>query len=200
MSVPFSQSPGPPTETFKVDLRGQVLLHHVLPAGRPGRGRARCRPPALPAHHPLRRRWRGHGRRQRPAGRLPERGHALHRHPDAGAGAAAALADRGGRRRLRRRLREERVLRPGELLPQHGRQLGAEQGPRTVHLHHARRLPDRLARCGGHHAARRRRGHGRAPSPTSAARTSVEGAGHWVQQERPEETNAALLAFLADVG
>jgi pimeloyl-ACP methyl ester carboxylesterase len=30
--------------------------------------------------------------------------------------------------------------------------------------------------------------------------TSVEGAGHWVQQERPEETNAALLAFLSDVG
>jgi pimeloyl-ACP methyl ester carboxylesterase len=29
--------------------------------------------------------------------------------------------------------------------------------------------------------------------------TSVEGAGHWVQQERPEETNAALLAFLSDV-
>jgi pimeloyl-ACP methyl ester carboxylesterase len=30
--------------------------------------------------------------------------------------------------------------------------------------------------------------------------TSVEGAGHWVQQERPEETSAALLAFLSDVG
>ena len=29
--------------------------------------------------------------------------------------------------------------------------------------------------------------------------TSVEGAGHWVQQERPAETNAALLAFLAAV-
>jgi pimeloyl-ACP methyl ester carboxylesterase len=28
----------------------------------------------------------------------------------------------------------------------------------------------------------------------------VEGAGHWVQQEKPAETNAALLAFLADVG
>ncbi|MGP0029890.1 MAG: alpha/beta fold hydrolase [Acidimicrobiales bacterium] len=27
--------------------------------------------------------------------------------------------------------------------------------------------------------------------------TSVEGAGHWVQQERPAETNAALLGFLA---
>ena len=27
----------------------------------------------------------------------------------------------------------------------------------------------------------------------------VEGAGHWVQQERPDEVNAALLDFLADV-
>jgi pimeloyl-ACP methyl ester carboxylesterase len=30
--------------------------------------------------------------------------------------------------------------------------------------------------------------------------TLVEGAGHWVQQERPDETNDALLRFLADVG
>ena len=29
--------------------------------------------------------------------------------------------------------------------------------------------------------------------------TVVEGAGHWVQQERPAETNAALLSFLASV-
>jgi pimeloyl-ACP methyl ester carboxylesterase len=29
--------------------------------------------------------------------------------------------------------------------------------------------------------------------------TTVEGAGHWVQQEKPEQTNAALLAFLAEV-
>ena len=28
--------------------------------------------------------------------------------------------------------------------------------------------------------------------------TIVEGAGHWIQQERPEETNAALLAFLGE--
>jgi pimeloyl-ACP methyl ester carboxylesterase len=27
----------------------------------------------------------------------------------------------------------------------------------------------------------------------------IEGAGHWVQQEKPDEVNAALLAFLADV-
>jgi pimeloyl-ACP methyl ester carboxylesterase len=30
--------------------------------------------------------------------------------------------------------------------------------------------------------------------------TMVDGAGHWVQQEKPDETNTALLKFLADVG
>jgi pimeloyl-ACP methyl ester carboxylesterase len=30
--------------------------------------------------------------------------------------------------------------------------------------------------------------------------TSVDGIGHWVQQENPAATNAALLQFLADVG
>jgi pimeloyl-ACP methyl ester carboxylesterase len=29
--------------------------------------------------------------------------------------------------------------------------------------------------------------------------TVVDGAGHWVQQERPAETNAAFLSFLASV-
>jgi len=28
---------------------------------------------------------------------------------------------------------------------------------------------------------------------------TVEGAGHWVQQERPDEVNAALLGFLDEV-
>jgi pimeloyl-ACP methyl ester carboxylesterase len=28
----------------------------------------------------------------------------------------------------------------------------------------------------------------------------VDGAGHWVQQERPAETNRAFLAFLDAVG
>jgi pimeloyl-ACP methyl ester carboxylesterase len=27
----------------------------------------------------------------------------------------------------------------------------------------------------------------------------VEGAGHWVQQERPDEVNAALLGWLKDL-
>jgi pimeloyl-ACP methyl ester carboxylesterase len=35
--------------------------------------------------------------------------------------------------------------------------------------------------------------------PDFRGMTSVEGAGHWVQQEKPAETNAALLAFLASL-
>jgi pimeloyl-ACP methyl ester carboxylesterase len=31
------------------------------------------------------------------------------------------------------------------------------------------------------------------------AKILVEGAGHWVQQERPREVNAALLEFLAGI-
>ena len=32
------------------------------------------------------------------------------------------------------------------------------------------------------------------------AKTIIEGAGHWVQQEAPAEVNAALLAFLGSLG
>jgi len=39
-----------------------------------------------------------------------------------------------------------------------------------------------------------------AAMPNFVASTTVEGAGHWVQQENPAETNAALLSFLAQVG
>jgi pimeloyl-ACP methyl ester carboxylesterase len=35
--------------------------------------------------------------------------------------------------------------------------------------------------------------------PDFRGATVVDGAGHWVQQERPAETNAALLSFLASV-
>jgi pimeloyl-ACP methyl ester carboxylesterase len=35
--------------------------------------------------------------------------------------------------------------------------------------------------------------------PDFRGATLVEGAGHWVQQERPDETNDALLRFLSDV-
>ncbi|HEY2213861.1 MAG TPA: alpha/beta hydrolase, partial [Acidimicrobiales bacterium] len=36
--------------------------------------------------------------------------------------------------------------------------------------------------------------------PDFRGSTIVEGAGHWVQQEKPADTNAALLKFLSDVG
>jgi pimeloyl-ACP methyl ester carboxylesterase len=32
--------------------------------------------------------------------------------------------------------------------------------------------------------------------PDFRGATVVEGAGHWIQQERPAETNAAFLSFL----
>jgi pimeloyl-ACP methyl ester carboxylesterase len=35
--------------------------------------------------------------------------------------------------------------------------------------------------------------------PDFRSATVVEGAGHWVQQEQPDETNAALLQFLASM-
>ena len=59
------------------------------------------------------------------------------------------------------------------------------------------RLPHRLARPGQLHDARARPRPWPRRCPTSAGATVVEGAGHWVQQEKPAETNAALLEFLA---
>ena len=56
------------------------------------------------------------------------------------------------------------------------------------------------------HQGRRDRPHARATSrpwpaccPTTAARVMIDGAGHWTQQEAPEEFNQALLAALDDL-
>jgi pimeloyl-ACP methyl ester carboxylesterase len=39
-----------------------------------------------------------------------------------------------------------------------------------------------------------------APAVTNLASFGlIEGAGHWIQQERPDETNAALIAFAKSV-
>jgi epoxide hydrolase A/B len=32
--------------------------------------------------------------------------------------------------------------------------------------------------------------------PNLARKLIIDGAGHWIQQERPDEVNAALIAFL----
>jgi pimeloyl-ACP methyl ester carboxylesterase len=34
--------------------------------------------------------------------------------------------------------------------------------------------------------------------PNLKGKLIIDGAGHWIQQERPEEVNAALVAFLKD--
>ncbi len=34
--------------------------------------------------------------------------------------------------------------------------------------------------------------------PNLKRKLIIEGAGHWVQQERPEEVNAALIGFLQE--
>ena len=36
--------------------------------------------------------------------------------------------------------------------------------------------------------------------PNLKRKLIIEGAGHWIQQERPDEVNAALISFLKDVG
>ncbi len=93
MSVPFSQSPGPPTETFKVIFEGKFFyIMYFQPVG-PAEAELEADP-----RHFLRTILYAAGgeamaERQRPAGRLPERGHALPRHPDAGAGETPVLAD-----------------------------------------------------------------------------------------------------------
>jgi pimeloyl-ACP methyl ester carboxylesterase len=34
--------------------------------------------------------------------------------------------------------------------------------------------------------------------PNLKRKLIIEGAGHWVQQERPDEVNAALMSFLKE--
>ena len=38
---------------------------------------------------------------------------------------------------------------------------------------------------------------GKAPLPNLKRQVIIEGAGHYIQQERPNEVNAALIEFLA---
>jgi pimeloyl-ACP methyl ester carboxylesterase len=40
----------------------------------------------------------------------------------------------------------------------------------------------------------------RSALPDFRGTTTIEGAGHWVQQERPDEVTAAVVGFLDDVG
>ena len=83
---PLLQRPGPPATDLRGDLRRQVLLHALLPAGRAGGGRVRGGSPPLPAHHALLGGRRGHGPRGPARVRCAAGGHPLPGHPDAGPG------------------------------------------------------------------------------------------------------------------
>ena len=116
------------------------------------------------------------------------------RRPDARARRPARLAQPGGARPLRRRVHPDGLHRRHQLVPQPRPQLGAD----------ARTSPSAKVEVpslfiGGaddpvlvmsppgvddEHLADHR------------GNVIVEGAGHWVQQEKPDEVNAALLDFL----
>ena len=103
MSVPYSQAPAPPTRDLRGHLRGQVLLHAVLPGGGAAREGARGRHPPLPAHHAV------VGRRVRASARAAASSRTCRREGTGfidiltpAARPAPGLDHRGGRRRLRR--------------------------------------------------------------------------------------------------
>ena len=118
------------------------------------------------------------------------RGHRLPRldePPRPGARRAAGVADRGRPRRLRRPLRGQRVLRPGRWYRNLDANHAAGQGPPAavdadvVHRRHR-----------GHRIAVRpglRRVDGRERLPDLRGTMLIDGAGHWTQQEAPDEFN-----------
>ncbi len=159
----------PPHRTLAAEVRRR-LLHAALPGARPGRRRD---------------------------GRRRGRHHARHvRRATDGTGVAAGLDQRRRVRPLRDRVQQDRIHRRPELVPQLRPQLGIDAA--------ARRRTDHGAR-----AVRRR--HGRPDGPDDESRRArevaagpytekwIEGAGHWVQQERPDDVNRILLAFLREV-
>ena len=111
---------------------------------------------------------------------------------------AARLADGGRSRRLRRRVRAHRLHRRSELVPDHRPQLGADGAVAGGGRDAAGALRRRRPRPG-----RQFPGHGPVHShlqpvvPNLTRTVLLPGVGHWTQQERPAEVNAALLEFLA---
>ncbi len=199
MSVPYSQAPGPPTQIFEHLFEGKFFYMLYFQEVGPAEAEFEADP----------RRWvrtmlysaSGEGMANpNPAlDRHAAARDAVPRHFDAGPRHAAGVVDRGGRRRVRRRARTRRPVRPGQLLPQHGRQLGAFQGHCAVGLRHARRLHHRLARPGQPHDAGRGQGHGRSAARLPRRNHGRRGRATGCSRSSPAATNAALLAFLASL-
>ena len=109
------------------------------------------------------------------------------------------MADAGGSRLLRQRVQGSRLQRRHQLLPQLPPQLGDDAA--------ARRRDDRGSRCCSspaqdvRHPRRERRTADQDDEPVATDLRGVKlfpGAGHWVQQERAGDTNAAIVQFLKD--
>ncbi len=173
MSVPFvPRGPAPPVALLR---QAQGEDFYIVWFQEPGdrRAGARARRPPHARHPPCLVAVVGGGGRGTPA---------------------AAMADRGGSRRLRRRLRAHRLPRRVELLPKPGSQLGAGRRVRGSADRAAGAVHHGLARPGTAVSAERRSWMD--GSRTSGAACGSKGAGHWIQQERPREVNEALLGFL----
>ena len=118
----------------------------------------------------------------------PREGTGVPRHPHPAARDAPGLDHRGGRRRLRRRTHAGRLVRARELLPQHGRQLGAVQGHCAIGLHDADRFHHRIARPGQPDDAGGGRGHGGGPARLPRQTSSRGRATGCSRRGRPRRT------------
>ena len=191
LSAPHTGRGSAPERSSSIaSLQGPLLLSALFPGARRGRGRAGSRCAEKPAHHLLR--DLGEGQKAAAGSKIRRAGLARSlRRP----GSVAALADRRRSRSLRREFRAERLARAAQSLPQ------LRAGFRTACP--LRRQADRAPTASwpesrAHPALRSRRRPGR-PDAQAVRRPSLvrlfEDAGHWVQQERPAEVNAALLEF-----
>ena len=174
----YFQTPGVAEAEFERDVRA-VFIRGILFIE--FRRQAAAKRPRRP-----RSAWCRGGRSCRPHGRRA--GHS---------GDAAALAHRGRCRFLRGRIRAHRVSRRAQLVPQHRPQLGAAGAVR-------RSEGDRPALyiAGDRDLVMAFRGMDQLIAEPHAFRAAtartimLPGCGHWTQQERPAEVNAAMIEFL----
>ena len=115
--------------------------------------------------------------------------------------ALPAWLDRGRPRLLRGRVRARRLPRRAELVPEHRPQLGAAGAVDGRAGHGARALRGRRPRPGAGLPRHGPAAAGAAKFVPKLRKTIIlPGCGHWTQQERPAEVNAAMLEFLKGLG
>ena len=197
MSVPYSQRRRPAHGDLRAPLRGQVLLHALLPGRRAGRGRVRGRPAALGAHHALLGQRRGDGRTPtRLCVDAPRQGtkflDILTPPPETlpawlseedidvyveGLGRGGLFGPVSFYRNMDANWERSKDIAPSVYTMPAGFITGSLDPVNLMMPGAAEAMAEAL--------------------PDFRGSTVVDGAGHWVQQEKPAETNAALLAFLA---